>query len=304
MDMQEILLQIEQDIRAYQGLGHVADYIPELAKVNPNHFAMSVMDIKGNLYSTGDSTTRFSIQSVSKLIVLSMAMEIMRDKLWLKVGREPSGTSFNSLVQLETEMGKPRNPFLNSGALVTTDTMMQNCDNPYEQILSFVRGIVQDESIEYDYEVAMSEFKHSNRNMALAYFMKSFGNIDSDVNELVNVYCHHCALAMSTNELARLFLYLANAGRDPISSEQILSPLQARRVNSLMLTCGLYDNVGEFAYKVGLPAKSGVGGGIIAVLPNNLVVAVWSPELNTSGNSLVGSKALELFSTYTDFSVF
>ena len=306
--MQNILNQIEAEIQPLFGLGKVADYIPELAKIDSRQFSISVRTLEGEEYSVGNYDQQFSIQSISKVFVLSMAMEILGDDLWERVGREPSGTAFNSLVQLETEGGKPRNPFINAGALVTTDAIIKSCEkgksNAYDEILNFVRVVSSNPNINFDKKVASSEMDNSDRNTALTYFMKSFGNIQSDPKELLDVYFHHCSLSMTTMDLARAFQFLANKGVNPFSGDQMISELQAKRVNSLMLTCGLYDNVGDFAYRVGLPAKSGVGGGIIAVLPSKLTVCVWSPELNPSGNSLIGTRALELFSNQTGLSIF
>ncbi len=306
--MQKTLEQIEAEIQPLFGLGKVADYIPELAKINPRQFSISVRTLNGEEYSIGNSDQTFSIQSISKVFVLTMAMEILGDDLWNRVGREPSGTAFNSLIQLETEEGKPRNPFINAGALVTTDAIIKSCEggksNAYDEILNFVRAVSNNSKINYDKKVASSEMENSERNTALTYFMKSFGNIHSEPMELLNVYFHHCSLAMTTMDLARAFQFLANKGKNPFTGEQMISELQAKRVNSLMMTCGLYDNVGDFAYRVGLPAKSGVGGGIVAVLPSKLTVCVWSPELNPSGNSLIGTRALELFTNQTGLSIF
>lgn len=306
--MKNILDQIETEIQPLFGLGKVADYIPELAKINSRQFAMSVRTLDGDEYSVGDFDQEFSIQSISKVFVLAMAMEILGDELWERVGREPSGTSFNSLIQLETEEGKPRNPFINAGALVTTDAIIKSCLNQstdaYKEILNFVRTLSNNPKIDYDERVASSEMENAERNTALTYFMKSFKNVNSDPMELLDVYSHHCSLSLTTLDLARAFQFLANRGVNPFTGDQMISDLQARRVNSLMMTCGLYDNVGDFAYRVGLPAKSGVGGGIVAVVPNKLTVCVWSPELNPSGNSLIGTRALELFTQQTNYSVF
>jgi len=306
--VQNLLEQIETEIQPLFGLGKVADYIPELAKVNSRQFSMSVRTLEGDEYSVGNFDQEFSIQSISKVFVLAMAMEILGDELWERVGREPSGTSFNSLVQLETEEGKPRNPFINAGALVTTDAVIKSCVNQktdaYKEILSFVRSLSNNPKVDYDKKVASSEMENAERNTALTYFMKSFSNVNSEPIELLDVYSHHCSLSMNTMDLARAFQFLANRGVNPFTGEQMISELQARRVNSLMMTCGLYDNVGDFAYRVGLPAKSGVGGGIVAVVPNKLTVCVWSPELNPSGNSLIGTRALELFTNQTNYSVF
>ncbi len=304
MSYQAVLDEIQLNINQYYGIGEVATYIPELAKVDPRQFAMTVTTLDGKTYSVGSSGQKFSIQSISKVIVLTMALESLGGDLWDRIGKEPSGNSFNSLIQLEQEKGIPRNPFINAGALVTTDEVIQNAENAYDAIIDFVRKVSLSDKIEYDYKVANSELETADRNRALAFFMKSFGNIKSSVTELIDVYCHHCSLSMTTEELSRLFLFLANKGINPLNGKIIASEYQAKRVNALMLTCGLYDNVGSFAYQVGIPAKSGVGGGIVGVIPGKLSLCVWSPELNSSGNSLVGTKALELFSELTGLSIF
>lgn len=302
--MQELLDDIASQVQILYGMGRVASYIPELATVNPKQFSMSIVGVDGSEYSTGDVNVPFSIQSISKVYVLTMAMKILGDSLWDRVGREPSGNRFNSLVQLESEEGKPRNPFINAGALVTTDAIISVSDDPYQKILDFVREISGNPTIQYNTKVARNELAHSERNSALAFFMKSFNNIVSDPMKVLDVYCHHCSLEMTTLDLARSFLFLASGGVTPSTGARILEPMQAKRINSLMLTCGLYDNCGDFAYRVGLPAKSGVGGGIVAVLPGKFAISVWSPELNPNGNSLIGTRALELFTTQTGLSIF
>lgn len=302
--IQDVLDQIYKEIPKFYGRGKVASYIPELAKVLGAQFAMSVATIDGKIYSVGEASRNFSIQSISKVFVLALAMDIVKEELWGRVGREPSGNPFNSLTQLETEEGIPRNPFINAGALVTTDIIMQSVPDAYKKIIDFVRLLSGNQKINYNDVVAQSEYENKERNAALAFFMKSFGNIDSDPLELLKVYCHHCSIEMNTTDLARAFLFLANDGIIPSSRQKIVSEVQAKRINSLMLTCGLYDNVGDFAFRVGLPAKSGVGGGIVAVLPDEFAICVWSPELNKSGNSLVGTRALELFTNLTKKSIF
>ena len=216
----------------------------------------------------------------------------------------PSGNPFNSLIQLEHEQGIPRNPFINAGALVVTDKILSSYVNPKNAILEFVRKAADNDDIYYDKLVAKSEKDAASRNLALAHFMQSFGNITNDVDRLIDVYCHHCALSMNSVDLAKAFLYLANHGVNPHNGENILTKSQSKRLNSLMLTCGCYDESGEFAFKVGLPGKSGVGGGIVAIIPDKLSIVVWSPELNEHGNSLVGVESLERFTTKTGMSIF
>lgn len=304
LDFQKILDEIEQEIKPFYGKGEVANYIPELANVDPDDFSMSVHFLNGQHHSVGSFEKTFSIQSISKVFLLVMAMKMEKSQLWKRVGKEPSGNRFNSLVQLEGEFGIPRNPFINAGALITTDSVVHNSDNAYQLILDFVRRLTGNEKVGYNLDVANSEIEVSDRNMALAYFMRSFGNIKSDPQDLIDIYSHHCSLELTTLDLCKSFLFLANNGAVPETKEKIISSTDTKRINSLMITSGLYDNVGEFAYKVGLPAKSGVGGGIVAVMPGLFSVSVWSPRLNSHGNSVIGLKALELFTDKTGISIF
>jgi len=304
MNYSEILLEIQEEVRSLLSHGQVADYIPELASISAAKFGMAVQTTNGELFYVGDAAELFSIQSVSKLFTLTMAMQLENNKIWQRIGREPSGTAFNSLVQLEYENGIPRNPFINAGALVVIDIIMSNELDTQKAILKFVRKLANNEGIESDDAVALSEKRTTYRNAALAYFIKSFGNLHNDAEAVLNAYYYHCALAMSCIDLARAGLFLANGGVLPWDGERLLTSSQAKYINSLMLTCGTYDAVGDFAYRVGLPGKSGVGGGILAVMPGEFSVCVWSPGLNESGNSLVGTKALELFTTLTGISIF
>ena len=304
MNYQEIIEKIHKEVIPLVNVGNVADYIPVLANVADNKFAMTVSTVKGEEYSVGDFEEEFSIQSISKVFSLSIAMDIVGDKLWKRVGREPSGNSFNSLVQLEYENGIPRNPFINAGAIVVSDAIFEGKGKTKNRMLRFVRDVSGNKTLSYDEEVAESERNYGNRNRAMANFIKSYKNLDNIADDVLDIYFHQCAIRMNTQDLARSFLYLANSGIDPISGKEILSTRKTKRMNSLMLTCGLYDAVGDFAYRVGLPAKSGVGGGIVAVVPGELSVAVWSPALNKYGNSYAGTKALELFTTYANNSIF
>ena len=296
--------RIRDEVRELWGQGRVADYIPALAKVDPRQFGMAVATLDGQEYSTGDAQVCFSIQSISKVFTLAMVTRHMGDDIWDAVGREPSGNPFNSLVQLEYEQGKPRNPFINAGALVVTDRLISLYPHPKDAMLEFVRSLCGNDDIYYDKEIARSERLNADRNMSLAYLMKSFGNIRNDVDTLLDVYCHQCAISMSCVDLARAFLFLSNRGVNPFSGKQVLSVSQAKRLGALMLTCGFYDESGDFAFRAGLPGKSGVGGGIAAYIPGNLAVTVWSPELNRHGNSLAGMAALEHFTTDIGNSIF
>tara|TARA_R110002096_G_scaffold4944_4_gene23121 strand:+ start:419 stop:1354 length:936 start_codon:yes stop_codon:yes gene_type:complete len=304
-DIDALLQRIVSDIQPEFGKGKVADYIPALAKVPPDKFGMAVCDISGRTWTIGDANESFSIQSISKLFTLLMAMESFgADALWQRVGREPSGTAFNSLVLLEAEGGIPRNPFINAGALVVTDAIAAHSVSPVHQLRTMARRLSGNSLVKIDERIARSEAEHGHRNAAIAHFLKSQGNLYADVDDVLNMYFRQCALAMSCVDLARAFLPLANKGVMPETGEQVIPPLRVKRVNSLLLTCGLYDGVGNFAFRVGIPAKSGVGGGIVAIIPGQYSICVWSPELDELGNSLVGTAALECFTRDTQLSIF
>ncbi|MBU2453689.1 MAG: glutaminase [Proteobacteria bacterium] len=304
-DFRQILEEIHEEVKPVITQGKVADYIPMLAAVPLKKFGMAVQTLDGKLFTIGDAEEHFSIQSISKAYTLTLALQFVGEEmLWKRVGREPSGNPFNSLVQLEYENGIPRNPFINAGALVLVDIILSHSKNAGQTILEFVRERSDNSNINYDKEVAASEKSTGFRNAALANFLKSYGNLHNTVEEVLDTYFLQCSLRMNCIDLARSFLVLANHGLSPWSGKQILTKRQAKRINSLMLTCGTYDAVGDFAYRVGLPGKSGIGGGIIAFIPGLLCVSVWSPGLNSNGNSLAGTLALELFTTKTGMSIF
>lgn len=292
--------------KAKCGEGRVADYIPALAEVDPNKFGMAVALPDGSYVCEGDADEAFSIQSVSKLFTLALALERFGDSIWDCVGREPSGTAFNSIVQLETELGKPRNPLINAGAIATTDRLIdqRNPDEVIRKILSFMQERADDPSVYIDDRVATSEAASGARNRSLAHFMGAFGNLNHPVETSLSVYFRQCAIAMSCRQLARAGLFLACGGKDPVTSKQIVSAEHCRHINAVMLACGHYDNSGEFAVQVGLPGKSGVGGGILAIAPGRGAIAVWSPGLNAAGTSLAGSAALEHFAHNIGWSIF
>jgi glutaminase len=304
--LQQSVEAVHADLRSKLSEGRVADYIPELAKVPLEKFGIAVVTVDGEMVTAGDAEDEFSIQSVSKLFTLTLALGRWGDRLWSRVDREPSGNAFNSIVQLEHEHGKPRNPFVNAGAIAVTDAVLSG-HAPKEaigEILQFMRFLADDESIVIDKVVARSEQMTGDRNMALAHFMKSYGVIENPPAEVLGVYFHQCAIAMNCVQLARAGLFLSANGRDPVTGARVVSARRARRINALMLMCGHYDGAGDFAYRVGLPGKSGVGGGILAIVPGKASVAVWSPGLDANGNSLVGTAALEQLTNRQGWSVF
>jgi len=286
--------------------GRVAAYIPALASADPAKLGIAVADKEGRVWGAGDCGEPFSIQSISKVFTLALALDRVGAGLWEKVGREPSGSAFNSIVQLETERGKPRNPLINPGAMVVTDQLIgdRSADAAIEDLLFLLRAQARDATIRVDDAVARSEAETGSRNRSLAWFMKSCGILSNDVETVVGAYFRQCAVAMSCRQLARAGLFLAFDGRDPVTGEQVTAWHRARRINSVMMLCGHYDNSGEFAFRVGLPGKSGVGGGILAIAPGRGAVAVWSPALNAAGTSAAGAAALEALVERTGWSVF
>ncbi len=305
-DLETVVKDIADEMRRRPDRGEVASYIPELARVDPSAFGLVVVGADGTVAASGDCETPFSIQSVSKVFTLTLALGKAGDRLWRKVGREPSGSPFNSIVQLERECGIPRNPFINAGAIAVTDEILSGHE-PREalgEILRFLQFLAEDSSIGIDEAVAASEQRTGFRNFALANYMKSFGVLDNPVDFTLGVYFHHCAIAMTCQQLAMAGRFLVHLGRDPATGHSVVQPERARRINALMLTCGHYDGSGEFAYRVGLPGKSGVGGGILAIAPGKASIAVWSPGLDTSGNSRLGRIALETLARKMGWSIF
>ena len=305
MNYQKVLEEIRDEVEPILKKGKIADYIPALKRVDPSHFAMSLSLLDGRTFGIGDVDCKFSIQSISKVFTYSMAISLYREALHKRVGHEPSGNPFNSLVQLEYEKGIPRNPFINAGAIVITDMLNSKYKSKtFSKILDFIKSVSNNQNINYDKEVALSEAEFGYRNMALVNMMKSFKNIKNKTDDIMDIYTKQCSISMSSSELSSAMLFLANHGIDTRTNTQYLTSSQAKRVNSLMLTCGHYDASGDFAFRVGLPGKSGVGGGIVAIVPDRMAICVWSPGLNSKGNSLAGTKALELFTTKTGLSIF
>ena len=303
MDYLQILKNIYTEIQPFAKEGKQADYIPALAKVNPDQFGMCLSTVTGEIYEICDAETRFSIQSISKVFAIAMALSLKGEEIWKHVGKEPSGTAFNSLFQLELEKGIPRNPFINSGAIVVADILMNELEDPEKDFIEFIRNLCGEESVDYNMEVALSERENGYLNAAIANLLKYHGCITNDIEDVLRFYFKMCSVEMSCRELSNAFI--AFTGIKEFNYKGFaLTNSQVKRLNAVMQTCGFYDEAGEFSYLVGLPGKSGVGGGIIAIHPLKYSVAVWSPRLNPKGNSIMGMKALELLTTYTAESIF
>lgn len=304
MDYQHILESIRHDISPLAQEGKQADYIPALAAVDPDQWGICIHTLNDDQYVLGDSTVPFSLQSITKVFALAMALSLEGDNLWQRMGKEPSGTAFNSLLQLELEKGKPRNPFINSGAIVLADILQERLSNPEQAFINFVRQLSGSAQVDYNFEVARSEHSVAFLNTAIANLLKHYGNIHGDIDRVLRLYFMMCSIEMNCEQLAHAFLAFANHRESFDHAGFQLTSSQVKRMNAIMQTCGFYDEAGEFSYLVGLPGKSGVGGGIAAVFPGQYAVAVWSPRLNDKGNSVMGMKSLELLTTHTRQSIF
>lgn len=302
-DYQNILDTIHTDLLQVKDKGQVANYIPELANVGKEHFGIYLNNIHGENYSVGDAHLKFSIQSISKVFTLAMAFAEIGNDCWKRMDVEPSGNPFNYLALLEQENGIPRNPLINSGAIVVADILVSKFQNPKQELLNFVRGLANDDDIDFNPKVAASETQTGFKNEAIAYLLKSYGNLHNPVEEVLDFYYHQCSLELSCEQLTNAFFPFANKGVC-MRGNRCITAKQAKRINAIMLTCGFYDEAGEFAFEVGLPGKSGVGGGIVALLPDHFIITTWSPGLNEKGNSYLGMLALEKFTTLTQASIF
>lgn len=304
INYQQILEDLFHVIKVMPDQGVVAPYIPELAGIDPSKFGVHLATIDGHQFGFGDCREKFSIQSIVKVLSLTLAFQQKGDALWERVGVEPSGNPFNSLWQLEYEKGKPRNPLINSGAIVICDILCSLYENPLETFLAFVRKISGNPDLVCNEAVAASEKKLGYRNAALINMMKSCGNIENDIEKVLDLYYHQCSIEMSCEQLANTFLMYVNHGTLTSTGEVIITSSMAKRINAIMQSCGFYDEAGEYTFKVGLPGKSGIGGGIVAIHPGKYAVAVWSPKLNMKGNSVKGMQLLEILTTKTGLSIF
>ncbi len=302
-DYKAILNTIYQEAIKAKDKGIVASYIPELAHVDVTNFGIHLKTYNHGSFSVGDFNKKFSIQSISKALALAEAIELIGDAVWNRVTVEPSGHPFNQLALLEIENGIPRNPLINAGAIVIADILVSNLKNPKQDFLNYVRGLANDNTINYNKAVANSEKITGYKNFAAANLLKSFKNLNNPVDEVLDFYFHQCAIEMTCSQLSDAFFMFSNNGIC-IQNKQHITDRQVKRINALMLTCGFYDEAGEFAFKVGLPGKSGVGGGIVALLPDKFVITTWAPGLNKKGNSKLGMLALEQFTTQTKQSIF
>lgn len=303
MRYQESLNRVYELIKNLPVRGKLADYIPELAKVDPDIFGVHLLTVTGENYSLGQNEMSFSVQSIVKVLTLTLALEFEKSKLWERVNMEPSGNPFNSVVQLEYENGIPRNPFINAGAIVICDILLDHLKEPADNFLGFIQRLTNNPNIEYSKVIAESEKATGFRNYALANFIKAHKNLKNDIDEVMNFYFKICSLELSCRDLCNAFILFANRGK-LLSGERVITVSQSKRINAIMQTCGFYDQAGLFSYKIGLPGKSGVGGGIIAIHPGNYAIAVYSPRLNEKGNSILGMKFLEEFTTLTEVSIF
>ncbi|MFC6286235.1 glutaminase [Nocardioides sp. GCM10027113] len=303
MDLDDVLEEIRAEVAPLVGKGMVADYIPGLASVDPHQFGMVVAMNDGDIHVTGDSDVPFSVQSISKVFSLALVVARNGDDVWRRVSREPSGNPFNSLLQLDQEFGKPRNPFINAGALVVTDQLHHVTGDAAAAMRELVRAESGNSGIDGDPAVARSEAEKGHRIAAMAHLLASYGNLECPVEEVLDQYFWQCSLSMTCREVALAAGLLSRHGVRA-DGTRMLSLSQTKRINAVMLTCGTYDAAGEFAYRVGVPGKSGVGGGIVAVIPDRCTICVWSPALLPSGNSTAGLAALDLFTSRTGWSVF
>ncbi|MFV9551117.1 glutaminase [Algibacter sp. PT7-4] len=302
-DYQTILANIHQDVIKATNKGKVANYIPELAKIDINNFGIHLKTANGKDFGVGHFNQKFSIQSISKVLALSKAISLIGNDVWQRIDVEPSGHPFNQLALLEINNGIPRNPFINTGAIVIADILVSYLKNPKEDFLNYVKHLANDTSINYNFAVAKSEQATGFKNFAAANLLKSYKNLNNPVEVVLDFYFHQCAIEMSCEQITKAFFLFSNNGKC-LQNKLHLTDSQVKRVNALMLTCGFYDEAGEFAFEVGLPGKSGVGGGIVALLPDHFVITTWAPGLNKKGNSKLGMLALEQFTTKTKQSIF
>lgn len=301
------LATLVAEARKYTKDGRVADYIPALGKADPNNLSVAINYPDGRCISAGDVNERFTLQSTSKVISLALVlMDKGTSEVFDRVGMEPTGDPFNSIAKLEKMIpAKPLNPMINAGALVVTHMLSGNSvQEQFDRLLAFVRELTNDSSIDYSEDIARSELETADLNRALCYFLKQHNQIDGDVEELIDLYTKQCAIEMNCLHLARIGTVFAMDGVDPETSKQIIPKEVARICKTFMVTCGMYNASGEFAIKIGIPAKSGVAGGIMGAVPGKFGIGVFGPALDEQGNSIAGVKLLEMLSKNYSLSMF
>ncbi|MFD7448662.1 glutaminase [Kitasatospora sp. NPDC059827] len=305
MDYRAVLEEVAATARSAAGVGRVAEYIPALAAADPTAFGFAVADLggQGGVDGVGDWEAPFSIQSVSKVFTLALVLAADGEGLWARVGKEPSGSPFNSLAQLERDRGVPRNPFVNAGALVVTDRLQDLTGDASSALRDFLRAESGDPRVDFDRGIAASELRHGHRNAALAHLLADHDRLANRVRTVLHHYYLQCSITMNCRTLALAARFLARHGLRA-DGTRLLTRSEAKRVNAVMLVGGTYDEAGEFAHRVGLPAKSGVGGGILAVVPGRCTLCAWGPALDPHGNSTAALAALDAFTTLTGWSVF
>ena len=287
--MKKILEEIVKRNKIKTKFGNVANYIPGLDKADKESLGICLLDMDGNKYLTGDYNKKFTIQSVSKPIALMLAMlDNGIDYVFSKIGTEPTGDAFNSMIRLETaEIKKPYNPMINAGAIAISSMIKgKDKEDKFNRLLEFFKLVTENKTLDYNEEIYNGENRTGNKNRAMAYFMKDQGGIESSVEDSLDVYFKQCSIEVTTVDLAMVGMFLARNGRLS-TGEKVISDYEARVVKSLMMTCGMYDGSGEFALKVGIPSKSGVGGGIMSVIPNKVGIGIYGPSLDKKGNSIV-----------------
>jgi glutaminase len=305
--MKSLLETIINNNRDYVKQGKVATYIPELSKADPNTLGICVVTLEGDEYCAGDFETKFTMQSISKVITLMLALlDNGKDKVFSKIDMEPTADTFNSISSLETrDPHKPLNPMINSGAIATVSMIAGDSpEHIFNRILKFTKKIAGNPEIGFNEGVYRSEKATGHRNRALAYFMKSTEVMDQDVEKVLDVYFKQCSIEVTCRDIARIGAMLANDGVLPWSGEKVIPRSIARVVKTIMVTCGMYDASGHFAIEVGIPGKSGVGGGILAAVPRRMGIGVIGPALDVKGNSIGGFKVLEELSREMDLNIF
>jgi len=287
--------------------GKVASYIPELAKGNKEALGIHILDAMGNEYSTGDSETAFTVQSISKVFTLLLALiDVGEKEVFNRVGMEPTGDSFNSMLKLElVQPGIPFNPLINAGAIAISSLIIgQSQQEKRDRILDFFRKLSNNNTLQYNMDVYHSELDTANLNRSIAYLLKDNGVLMQNVDDVLDIYTHHCSIEVNCRDLAQMALVLAHNGVNPLTNEQLVPRRYVQIAKSFMLTCGMYNASGQFAIEVGLPAKSGVSGSILTFVPGSVGIGVIGPSLNAKGNSIAGVDLLEKLSKHYDLSMF